>query len=283
MKPVVITGYAGFIGYELLKLVRQTCYANPIVIDRLTGDDVRYITGIPITSSIYHLAAIASVPACEKNSHEAYDNNVGGTENILKCAKASGYDKFVLASSAAVYGDTKGPLTEDSNVKPKSVYGNTKLAAEKVAFTYGNAVALRLFNVYGNTDKGVIPRFIEAALLGQELMVTGDGEQTRDFVHVEDVCKAFLSARSEEGTFNVATGRSITMNELADIIVQLCGSSSEVKHVKDAKGDIKYSEADISKILDIGWKPEMDFEAGLKGIIKWKRSSLSAMGKLEEQ
>ena len=189
-----------------------------------------------------------------------------------------GIGRFVYASSSAVYGEQeKLPITEDAPLKPTNTYGATKLAGEALVNAYRDekglsTIALRYFNVYGpgmlgGLYAGVIYKFLKAALRGKPLTIYGDGEQTRDFVYVEDVARANLKALESRvgGVFNIGSGNSITINELARITLEITGSKSSIMHTNPRLGDIKHSKADITKAINLlGWKLLIELREGLE-------------------
>jgi len=189
--------------------------------------------------------------------------------------------RFVYASSCAVYGEAESlPLREDSPLRPASPYAVSKLAAENYVrvfyWVYGlETVCLRFFNVYGSRQlyseySGVIAQFISCLTKDLPLVIFGDGEQTRDFVHVQDVVEANMLALKSEGvvgeTLNIATGTSATINELADLVLEVAGKTDlKVVHSEPRKGDIKHSVADISKVRrKLGYDPEISLRDGLE-------------------
>ncbi len=186
--------------------------------------------------------------------------------------------RFVFASSAAVYGhpDTV-PIPEDAPTEPTSPYGLSKLAAEQYVRLYADlydlsAVVLRYFNVYGPGQldgdySAVISVFVDQAATGDPITVEGDGSQTRDFVHIDDVVQAnLLAAASEDaGVFNVGTGESVSILELAEIVRDVIGSDSQIVHTESRSGDIDRSRANVSKLeSDLGFEPSVPLENGLE-------------------
>jgi UDP-glucose 4-epimerase len=188
---------------------------------------------------------------------------------------------MVYASSSAVYGDAPGFAKQESMLpQPLSPYAATKLAAEYYCrvfeAAYGLTTAcLRYFNVYGpgqRADSGyaaVIPSFINSVRIGEPPVIYGDGEQTRDFIYIRDVVEGtILAAESEaSGIYNIAGGESVTMNELARIIMKLTGKELEPVYREPRPGDIKHSLADISRARIFGFQPRYSLEAGLREIL----------------
>jgi UDP-glucose 4-epimerase len=169
------------------------------------------------------------------------------------------------------------PKTESSPVAPASPYAESKLASEKLcAQAPLPAVALRFFNVYGPRQDprgpyaAAVPKFLKAARAGTPLTVFGDGHQTRDFVYVDDVTAALEHAAlspSMSGVYNVASGQSISVLRLAELVLALTGLRSEIRHAPARPGDILHSSASIEKLRATGWKPAYDLTAGLQKIL----------------
>jgi len=303
-KKVVVTGGAGFIGSHLVEeLVKRN--HNVVIIDNLsTGkmenikhlldmQNLQFTKGdvmeLPLlqelfkeTDYIFHEAALTTVPRSIENPRASHDVNATGTLNVLIAAKDNGVKKVIYASSSSVYGDTPTlPKTENMMPQPKSPYAVSKLTGEYYCQVfqqvYGlKTVVLRYFNVYGprqdpeRKHAAVIPKFIKAALNGEPLIIFGDGEQTRDFTFVKDVVGAnILAAECDAcGTFNVAQGDRITLNDLAELIAGITGNRSEIIHEKPRLGDIKHSLADISKYKAFGYEPKYSWEDGIRETVR---------------
>jgi len=300
-KLIVVTGGAGFIGSHIAEELSED--NDVIVIDNLYAGkienvppNVRFIQAdirdyksiaelISQADYVFHEAALVSVVESVERPLLTEEINVLGTLNILK-ALSDGHGKLVFASSAAVYGDNQNlPLKESEKPKPLSPYGITKVSAEyycKVFYElYGvPTVSLRYFNVFGerqgyNQYAGVISIFINRALKGEPLIIYGDGRQTRDFIYVKDVVKANIlaaeSSRANGKVFNVARGERTTIVELALKIIDATNSPSSIIFDKPRPGDIKHSQADISEIRKLGFKPGYSLEEGLLKTVKWYR------------
>jgi UDP-glucose 4-epimerase len=207
---------------------------------------------------------------------------------VLIAAKDAGIQKVVYASSSSVYGDTAElPKREDMPVNPLSPYAVTKAAGEFYCKVFHETcglptVSLRYFNVFGPRQDplsqyaAVIPRFITALLNYSSPIVCGDGQQSRDFTFVKHVIDAnVLACESEKtGTFNVACGRSISINELVALIGEITGKTIEAQHVAPRPGDIKHSLADISKARSLGYEPKGSFKDELEATIRWFENGL---------
>ena len=306
MEKVLVTGGAGFIGSYLAEgLARRGC--RVIILDDLsTGkrenieqlpnqDKLEFIEGSILTlpllqklfkgvDHVFHQAAIPSVPKSIENPLASHEANVTGVLNVLIAARDSGVKKVIYASSCAVYGDTPTlPQGEDMLPSPQSPYAVNKLAGEYYcqvfSQTYGLAtVCLRYFNVYGpRQDPGsqyaaVIPRFIRGALEGGSLTIFGEGEQTRDFIFVKDVVEANILAAegTANGVFNIGGGQGITINELANLVLDITGSKVAPSYQEPRPGDIRHSLADITKAKTFGYEPKYSLEEGLRQTLKGK-------------
>ena len=244
-KNILITGGAGFIGSNLVgKLIgnKVTVLDNfssgysenlaPFPSVRIIAGDVRDIETVELAMRgaevVYHLAASVGNKRSIENPIQDAEINVIGTLNILEAARKAGVKKVVISSSAGIFGELKTiPIKEDHPCEPDSPYGCSKLYEEKIALAYGKlydleVVCLRYFNVYGPNQRfdeygNVIPIFVRRMLNNEPLIIYGDGEQTRDFVHVDDVIQANIKAANSEatGAFNIASGTRVTINYLA--------------------------------------------------------------------
>ena len=309
MSKVLVTGGAGFIGSNLVKtLIRRgyevIAYDNLITgkmdnIVELYGRDMfRFVKGDILdyhklvsemsgVRYVLHQAALPSVARSVSDPVVANRINVEGTINVLLAAHRCSVEKVVIASSSSVYGDTPElPKREDMPYSPLSPYAVTKVATELYAEVFRDlydmpTVCLRYFNVYGPKQDpkseyaAVIPKFISAAIRGEPLIIYGDGMQTRDFTFVEDVVNANILAmeRSTVGNYNIARGERISIRELADVILDLTSSSSEIIHVKPRPGDIRHSLADITKAkTELGFHPKYDLKSGLIKTIEWVKT-----------
>ena len=303
MKRTVVTGGAGFIGSHLAEELASRGYYVVILDDLSTGrtenievllqnKDVQFvqgsITNLPLlhklfqgVESVFHQAAIPSVPRSIENPLLSHEVNVTGTLNVLLAARDNHIKKVIYASSSSVYGDTPTlPKREDMPPNPQSPYAVTKLAGEYYCRVFQEVyglptVCLRYFNVYGPRQDpnsqyaAVIPRFINRVSQGEPPVIYGDGEQTRDFTFVRDAVEAnILAAESEAtGVFNIGKGEKISINQLAELIISLAGSNLKPVHSEPRPGDIRHSLADISKAKAFGYTPRDDLEQGLRKLL----------------
>ena len=292
---ILITGGAGFIGSHLIEHFQND--AEIIVLDNLRSGYRKNLEGLPhqfIEGSVtdraavdhamegvdlvFHLAAMISVPESMAAPSECVDINVNGLLNVLESAAAANVSKVVLASSAAIYGDNPTvPKMEAMIPEPKSPYAITKLDGEYYLEMFRrehglDTASLRFFNVFGprqdpqSAYAAAIPIFLKQAFAGEDITIFGDGEQTRDFIHVKDIVAALVHIATRpalHGTFNVGYGKSMTVNQLASDIIRLSSSSSKVVHLPERSGDVKHSRASIDKLLASGFRHVSSLEEGL--------------------
>ena len=299
---VLVTGAAGFIGHHLCGKLLQRGFevwglddlsrGDPARVRELERDGMKFVD-VDIRdrgrvsevlreirpSAVAHLVALISVPESFEKPDLYRSVNAEGTRNLVSAANRVGVERFVYASSAAVYGDpVRLPIDEDHPVNPISPYGETKLLGERYVLEgfRGASFSLRLFNVYGRGQNpeyaGVITRFLERVREGKPPVIYGDGEQTRDFIYVGDVADAFIQALNSNlrgaHVFNIGTGRPVSVRELARIVIELAGLDMEPVYADPRPGDIKHSYADISKAKSLlGWIPETSLEDGLRRLI----------------
>jgi UDP-glucose 4-epimerase len=301
---VVITGGAGFIGSHLVEYWCDKS-AEVHIIDNLRSgfekninnfSNVTFhqgsITDKELTKKVlenadfvFNLAALISVPESLEKPEECISINVNGLLNVLEAAKINGVKKVVHSSSAAIYGDDpKLPKEVSMRPKPQTPYGITKLDGEYYLQMYFEqygleTVSLRYFNVFGPRQDpksqyaAAIPIFVHKALKNEPIIIYGDGEQTRDFVYVKDVVQAnVLAAETESvtGVFNVANENAITINELANLIIETTGSTSKIIYEEMRPGDIKHSIASIKETREeLNFLPSHDLLNSLRTTIKY--------------
>lgn len=296
---VLITGGAGFIGSHIAEYFAEAGHKVRILDNLATGflrnipccENIEFIQGdicevstienaVSGMDYVFHEAALVSVPlSCEKPA-EAFQVNTLGTLKVLQACVKAGVEKFVTASSAAIYGNNPVlPKREEMYPEPASPYAISKLDGEYLAKLFYEdhglrTTCLRYFNVYGprqdpkSVYAAVVPIFLERAKSGKDLVIYGDGLQSRDFVHIKDVVRANVAAleHGDGQVYNVAMGKSVTIQELAEEIVNITGSSSRIVHAASRAGDVRDSRADVSKISS-WWKAETELQEGLKDLI----------------
>lgn len=276
-KKAVVTGGAGFIGKHLVAGLHKEGF-DVVVVDIKETGDVRKLddlkTAFAGAQFVFHLAALPRVQYSIEHPQETHDTNVNGTLNVLLAARDCGVKRVILSSSAAVYGDQEVmPLREDMPAQPKSPYGLHKYIGENYCKLFSDiyglqTVCLRYSNVYGpGADPNgayalVVAKFIQQKQAGKVLTICGTGENTRDYVAVEDVVRAnILAATSgsvgEAEVINIGSGKETSVND----IVKLVGG--EVMHV-EARLEPARSVADITRAKKLlGWEPKISFEDGI--------------------
>jgi UDP-glucose 4-epimerase len=233
---------------------------------------------------VVHLAAIASVPYSLRKPGETHDVNVEGTINVLQACHEHGIRKLVYASSCAVYGEPRFiPVTEEHQFSATSPYAESKIASEAYCQIFREkhhlqTVCLRAFNVYGanqyNSDYGgVITQFIDRLKKQKAPIIYGDGEQSRDFIHVDDVVETIAriirTPNDSDGTYNLGSGRATTINQLVRILQRIIGDEEfQPVYAPARPGDIRHSQADIGKARrSLGFEPLTSLEKGLERLV----------------
>lgn len=295
---ILVTGGAGFIGHNLSIYLADKGYevevldslerssqraiellkSKNIRITRMDVKDERLKDNLSDFDAVVHCAAYIDVEESTKKPLEYINNNVIGTASVAEACVSSGVKRLVFISSAAVYGvPEKLPIREDHPLKPISPYGLSKLLGENIIEYYSSklkTIVLRLFNVYGpgqSSYAAVIKSFSERLLANKPPIIFGDGKQTRDFIHVKDVCRAIeLSLNSNyTGVFNIASGSQVSIEELARLMISITGASVNPVYSSPRPGDIDKSWADITKAKEIlGFEPRVSLKEGLKDILK---------------
>ena len=296
----VVTGGAGFVGSHLVKLLVREGHQVKVIDNLHTGkmenleqviEDIEFCEldiqdfhsmekELKDMEGVFHQAALTVVQDSFKNPEKYHNVNVGGTENIFKIAQKNNF-KVVYASSSSVYGHQNVvPILENFEKKPINPYGKTKLDDEILAEKYTKQgtkiIGLRYFNIFGKGQTleyaGVITKFLDKLRDKQSPIIFGTGSQIRDFIHVEDIARANLLAMKSDVSFthaNIGTGNSISILELAKIMIDISGLKLEPIMEKALEGDIEKSQSDNSLAKKLfGWKPERRLEEWLKETIK---------------
>lgn len=304
---VLVTGGGGFIGSHLVRGLLSEGYRVSVLDNFLTGrrenlqeiaDDIETIQEADVrdlqscmkaakgVTTVFHLAALASVPRSIEEPILSHEINLTGTLNMLQAARDNGVSRFIFSSSSAVYGDSPAmPKKEDMEPDPLSPYALHKLAGEYYCRQYSAlfglmTASLRYFNVFGARQDpesqyaAVVPIFMSAILEDDPVRIYGDGEQTRDFVYVGDVVQANLQALRAEGlngqAMNIAGGEKVTINGLLEALETVSGISTKRIYTDSRPGDIRHSEADISAATDnIGYEPAVGLGEGLQKTFEW--------------
>jgi UDP-glucose 4-epimerase len=298
----LITGGAGFIGSALANRLVRDGHQVRVIDDLSAGDPARLLPDVHFTRGnvtdkpklwrllnkvdcVYHLAARVSVPESILYPREYETTNVGGTVALMEAIRDAGVQRVVLASSGAIYGEQfHQPVTEDMAPRPTSPYAVSKLAAEYYVSTIGSlwgieTVALRIFNAYGPgqaippTHAPVIPQFMKQALGRGSLVVLGDGEQTRDFVYIDDVVEALATAAVADGIdrqiINVGSGQETGVNALVRSIEKVTGREAHALHVRAESGGVSRLVADLTLARRwLKYEPQVGLEIGLRLLLE---------------
>lgn len=302
-KKVVITGGAGFIGSSLacalavdnrvtiiddLSTGKAKNMAELIDKENVTFIEASIVDQHLLTDAfrgvdfVFHQAALASVPRSIEDPLLTNEVNITGTLNVLIAARNNNIKKVIFASSFSVYGDTPTlPKVETMIPNPQSPYAVTKLVGEYYSHIFHKiyevpTICLRYSNVYGpgqnpNSEyAAVIPRFISTMLHNKPPIIYGDGNQTRDFTFVQDVIQANIIAAESDATsaVNIGTGCKTSINGLVEAIAKIMGRNLQSIHREPRAGDIRDSQADISRAKAIGYEPHFNLEGGLRETVR---------------
>jgi UDP-glucose 4-epimerase len=303
---VLVTGGAGFLGSHLVPRLLERGH-SVTVLDNLSAGKLENLDGVldhpklvfqrgdildktlpnevfDGVESIIHLAALIDISASVVNPCQNHEVNVDGTFNMLHAAIKHNVKKFVFASSTSIYGDVKTlPVQENSAPRPISPYAASKVAGEAYCSAFANCfgletIVLRFFNIYGLRSEnspysGVITKFLRRILNGDILTIDGDGEQTRDLIHISDIVKAVVLALEQEGlkgeVFNVCTGVPTSINQLMNALSEATGKKLLFKYGPPRQGDIRNSYGDPSRAAEkLGFKSSVSLVQGLTMLLK---------------
>ena len=313
MTRYLLTGGAGFIGSNLTRYVLDKgCEAVVLdnfstgkrenlteIADRITliEGDIRSAADVEKAlegcAGVFHLGALGSVPRSIANPAASHDNNVNGTINVLECMRKAGVKRIVFSASSSAYGNQKvSPKVETMPVLPISPYAASKAACEGYMQAYAavfgiEAITLRYFNVFGprqdpnSVYAAVIPIFVSTLLRGKQPTINGDGEHSRDFSFVENVCYANWLGMNVEPEkcdgrpINIACNRQTSLNQIYKKLQELLKTDIEPIYGPERKGDVKHSLADITRAKEVlGYEPLVYFEEGLERAIDWYKENL---------
>jgi len=311
MSTYLVTGAAGFIGSALARAVLAQGDKVRGIDNLSTGKqenlaairgqidfrqaDLLDLNAVQEACSgvdyVFHEAAIPSVPRSVANPLESNRANIDATVNLLVAARDAKVKRVVYAASSSAYGDTPTlPKREDMAPSPISPYAVAKLTGELYMTSfwrcYGlETVSLRYFNIFGPRQdpnspySGVLARFIAQMLRGEQPVILGDGQQSRDFTYIDNVVSANLlackapAAEVAGRVFNIAAGRRVDLNETFRVLKKLTGYAGDVGYGPERTGDVKHSLADLSLARKhLGYEPVVNFEEGLRQTIEWYRS-----------
>ena len=306
----LVTGGAGFIGSNLVQGLLDANHEVVIIDNMLSGHEKNIITHKDVTfvkgdirdeeivenvmegiDVVFHLAASVGNKRSIDFPKDDASINVMGTLNILEAMRKHNVPKIVASSSAGIYGELKHlPIKENHPIEPFTPYASTKLCMEKQCLSYAHlydmdAICLRYFNVYGLNQRfdaygNVIPIFAYRLINSQPITIFGDGEQTRDFVNVKDVVQANLKGafapKGVSGAFNVASGKGLSINRLANMLKEFSGLDGDIQYGNVRMGDVLHSDADITAAKEnIHYDPVVKIEEGLKEYMEWAKENLN--------
>lgn len=311
----LVTGAAGFIGSNLVEAILKLGYKvrgldnfstgkrenvsefieNPNY-EFVEGDIRDFQTCLVACEGIDYVmnqAALGSVPRSMREPLIYEDNNIKGTSNMMEAARQKNVKRLVYASSSSVYGDSPTlPKVEGSEGNIISPYALTKKANELYGKLYTEVyklecIGLRYFNVFGRRQDpdsqyaAVIPKFIKAIKVGDQVQIYGDGEQSRDFTYIENVIEANLKSclapiEACGQAYNIAYGERFTVNQMYDLMCEHLSVNMRAEYIAQRPGDIKHSLADTSKAQNlIGYKPSWNFTKGFNEVVKWYKGNIN--------
>lgn len=301
---ILVTGGAGFIGSHIVDGLISEGHEIVILDDFSAGNrefinpaatvikaDIRDADSVSRAfaehkpEAVFHLAAMIELRESFKDPKAAYGVNVTGSMNVINASKAAGVTKFIFASSAAVYGDNQNlPIKESEAVAPTSPYGEQKAEIERALKESGiPSIILRYSNVYGPRqgtmgEGGVVAVFCKKLAVGSSLTIFGDGEQTRDFVFVDDVVRANIKALSSNqkfGMYNVSTGIETSINTIASILLQEAQKDTTIERTKPVAGEVVRNSLDNGLAArELGWQPSVGIQEGLGVTWEWFRTNV---------
>ncbi|NDV26826.1 NAD-dependent epimerase/dehydratase family protein [Desulfovibrio sp. JC010] len=316
-KTCLVTGCAGFIGSHLTRTLLDQGHAV-VGVDNFASGYAHNMKGFadhadftfyersiteegllaelkdkhPELDVVFQLAAVVSVPYSVEHPELTMQVNFEANRDMLDAAREMGFSRFVFAGSAAEYGnEDRLPVKEEyaDGAEQLSPYGVAKYKSSSYIEKSGYGCALRFFNIFGPRQdptsqySGVISRFVDFGLAGKNMVIFGDGEQSRDFLYVSDVVTSYMIAAGLDeqgrgpltGVFNVGTGKGRSIRELAVVVAELTSAPKEIDFKSERAGDIKHSRADVSRITAVGFKAEVAFDEGLSRTVKWAAESQS--------
>lgn len=306
---VVVTGGAGFIGSHLVERLLSLGAEVTIIDNFLFGSKVEHLRGhralsiiegdvrdarvvsqaLNAKDVIFHLAACVGVEETQRDSLEVLNVEILGTLNVLKAAVDNNIRRIIFGSSSEIYGDSPEPMKEEGPFYPKSTYAAAKLVGEEYCKAFYQKYSmeytcLRYFNVYGprQDERFIIPRFVNRALSNESLAIYGDGKQTRDFAYIDDVVNMSLLAAVEPKAkcqvINIGTGTTISINELAKLILKGLDSKNPLKPLYIDYDDKRPRQIEVfSRVADITrarrllqYEPKISLQSGIGKYVDWR-------------
>ncbi len=272
---ILVTGHKGYIGSHLYDRLKSQNNHEVVGIDLKDGNDILYCLPKENFDCVFHLAAIPSVEYSVENPFYTMRQNVLATSKLLEWSRQSGVEKFIFSSSSAIYGEGNGP---------KSPYGMHKQISEMECDIYQKlygfkSVCLRYYNVYsedqeyGGAYSTVVSAWMQMIKEGKPLRLDGDGTQSRDFIHVEDVVSANIWCMEnfsslEKLWYDVGYGKTCSLNDIADVVNK--HNSVKWQNAPDRPGDVKHTELGSQRLQLTGWTPQVDITSGLEQCFRKK-------------
>ncbi len=283
---ILVTGNKGFIGSNMFKFFKEQNSVEPIGFSKSSGQDIFDLNllkkAIKDSDIVYHFAAYSKPAESVLNPIEAIGTNINSTLNVLEACREYNVS-LIYPSSCEIYGDSNTPINEDFPIKPPNPYATSKAAADRICYTYFKTYGLdvkivRLFNPYGPNQQlnKIIPTFYFQAIKNEPITIFGNGSDTRDYVYVDDIVNGlWLSRKLPSGeAINLATGKATTSLEVANLILELTRSGSEIRLIDYPKifGNIKNQIGSYKKAKKlIGWEPRIELREGIEKTIGWLR------------
>jgi UDP-glucose 4-epimerase len=313
---VLVTGGAGFIGSHLVKRLVTEGHSVRVVDNLVTGfrhnldevaNSVDFIKGdicdpdvcngaVQGMETVFHVAALPSVPRSMADPVGTHNTNVNGTLNLLESSRRAGVRRFVYSSSSSAYGDTPAlPKVESMEPLPRSPYAAAKLSGELYTLAYARAgllegVALRYFNVFGPRQDpngpyaAVVPLIFRSIVTDAPITIFGDGLQTRDFTYVDNVVDANLLGSSRDANrvsghvVNIGAGSRVSLLELVALAEDVTGKRVAVRHLTERAGDVRDSQASLDRAGSVlGYRPQVGVRDGLARLWAWYAENPTAV------
>jgi nucleoside-diphosphate-sugar epimerase len=282
MKKILVTGHTGFIGKNMLAYLKETG-EEPIGYSTTTGQDIfntkmldSFVREVDL---VYHFAAYAKPGESKQTPVYTIETNVKGCLNVLEACRKHDVP-MIYASSCEIYGESKVPIKEEFEMKPPNPYAASKAAADRICYAYYACYGMdikivRLFNPYGPFQQlnKIIPVFYNQAKKGEDITVYGDGNDTRDYVYIDDIVRGLWRANELQAgeAMNLATGKATTTLQIANLVIDIVGGNSlmKVEEYPPEHGNIKNQVGSYDKAKKLDWCPGVPLSEGIRKTIRW--------------